>query len=190
MRGRASVVESSGARAEVFLAKGGILRIATVIVAVMFAGLCPKNALAQAPSLVTGVYEGSYQCSNGSVKLKLAIVASGDGSARGRLTFAQPDNMGGASGSFNLKGNYDAATGKFKLQPLNWNPPVPPGVEMLGVDGSFDARNKRVSGNMTGGCSTFLATRNEEESAALPKQAPAPPMVGGSTQRSSGAPRN
>ena len=172
------------------LAKGGILRIATFVVAAMFACLCPRNASAQAASVVTGVYEGSYQCSNGSVKLKLAIVAGNDGSARGRLTFAQPDNMGGASGSFNLKGNYDPATGKFKLQPLNWNPPVPPGVEMLGVDGSFDARNKRVSGSMTGGCSTFRATRNEEDSAALPKQAPAPPRVEGDAQGSSSAPRN
>lgn len=166
------------------------MRIAILVAAAMFACLCPRNALAQAANLVTGVYEGSYQCSNGSVKLKLAIVAANDGSARGRLTFAQPDNMGSASGSFNLKGNYDPATGKFKLQPLNWNPPVPPGVEMLGVEGSFDGRNKQVSGNMTGGCSTFLATRNEEESAALPKQAPAPPTVGRRTQGSSDAPQN
>ena len=156
----------------------------------MFACLCPKNASAQAPSLITGVYEGSYQCSNGTVKLKLAIVVGSDGSARGRLTFAQPDNMGAASGSFNLKGNYDPSTGKFKLQPVNWNPPVPPGVEMLGVDGSFDAHDKQVSGSMTGGCSTFLATRNEEESETLPKQAPAPPRVGGGTQGSSDAPQN
>ncbi|MGH9573324.1 MAG: hypothetical protein ACRD40_07330 [Candidatus Acidiferrales bacterium] len=166
------------------------MRIAPILVAVMFACLCPKNAVAQAASLVTGVYEGSYQCTAGAVKLKLAIVASGDGSARGRLTFAQPDNMGAATGSFNLKGNYDPATGKFKLQPLNWNPPVPPGAEMLGVDGAFDARRKEVSGSMTGGCSTFRATRNEEESEALPKQPPAPPKVGGGTQGSSDAPQN
>src|SRR5690348_11539115 len=98
--------------------------------------------------------------------------------------------MGGASGSFNLKGNYDPATGKFKLQPLNWNPPVPPGVEMLGVDGSFDARNKRGSGSMTRGCSTFRATRNEEESAALPKQGPPSCRVEVDAQRRSSAPQN
>lgn len=147
-----------------------------IVVAVLW---CAGNASAQAPSAVTGVYEGSYQCSNGSVKLKLAMIASDDGSARGRLTFAQPDSMGGASGSFNLKGDYDPSTGKFKLQPQNWNPPVPPGVGMLGVEGSFDPRTKQISGNMTGGCSTFSAKRNEEESAALPKQPPAPPRVGG-----------
>lgn len=168
-----------------------VLRIGIGFAAAIFLLLCcAANVLAQAASVATGVYEGSYQCPNGGVKLKLAIVASDDGSARGRLTFAQPDNMGGASGSFNLKGNYDPATGKFKLQPLNWNPPVPPGVAMLGVEGSFDARTKQVSGNMTGGCSTFRATRNEEESAALPRQAPAPPRVGGEraqpTQQSNG----
>lgn len=161
------------------------MRIGTFIAAAVFLLLAfPGSASAQAPALATGVYEGSYQCANGSVKLKLAIVASGDGSARGRLTFAEPDNMGGASGSFNLKGNYDPATGKFKLQPLNWNPPVPQGVPMLGVEGSFDPRIKQVSGNMTGGCATFRATRNEEASAALPKQPPAPPRVGGEAQPS------
>ena len=141
-----------------------------------YAGSASAQAAA---SLATGVYEGSYRCPNGSIKLKLAIVASDDGSARGRLTFAQPDDMGGASGSLNLKGNYDPTTGKFKLQPQNWNPPVPPGVAMLGVEGAFNPRTKEVSGNMVGGCSTFRATRNEEESGALPKQPPAPPRVGG-----------
>ncbi len=144
---------------------------------------CPGRVSAQAVSVPTGVYEGSYRCSNGTVKLKLAIVASDDGSARGRLTFAQPDKMGGAAGSFNLKGNYDPATRKFKLAPLNWNPPVPPGVAMLGVEGVFDPRTKQVSGNMTGGCRTFRATRNEEESATLPKRPPARPKVGADAEQ-------
>jgi hypothetical protein len=113
------------------------------------------------------------------MNLKLAIVASDDGSARGRFTFAQPENSGGASGSFNLKGHYDASTGKFKLDPQNWNPPVPPGFPMLGLDGSLDTHANKISGNLTGGCSTFQATRNEAESEALPKQAPAPPRVRG-----------
>jgi len=157
-----------------------ISRILTICATVVFSLFWhSKSASAQAGSSATGVYDGSYQCPNGRVKLRLAIVASSDGTATGRLTFADPDNMGGASGSFNLRGNYDPATGKFKLLPLNWNPPVPSGVTMLGVEGSFDARTKRVSGNMTGGCSTFRAARNEEESSTLPKQAPAPPRVGG-----------
>ncbi|HEY6466389.1 MAG TPA: hypothetical protein VIY69_10390, partial [Candidatus Acidoferrales bacterium] len=75
---------------------------------------------------------------------------------------------------------YDASTGKFKLDPQNWNPPVPPGFPMLGVDGSLNTHTDKISGNITGGdCTTFQATRNEAESAALPKQPPAPPRVGG-----------
>lgn len=139
-------------------------------------------AQAQSASAVTGVYEGTYECPNGPNKtmdLKLAIVASDDGSARGRFTFTQPQEGGGATGSFNLKGHYNASTGKFELDPQNWNPPVPPGFPLLGVDGSLDAHTNKISGNLTGGCSTFQATRNEAESAALPKQALAPPKVGG-----------
>ncbi len=158
--------------------------------ALVFSIFCTcRAASAQGASVASGVYEGSYQCSNGSVKMKLAMVASEDGSARGRLTFAQPDTMGGASGSFNLKGNYDAATGKFKLEPLNWNPPVPPGVAMLGVEGTFDARTKEIKGNMTGGCSTFRAARNEQESAALPKP-PGAPKVAPAAAANSNSPQN
>lgn len=144
--------------------------------------LLPCTARPQSISALTGVYEGTYQCPGGPSKtmnLKLAIVATDDGSARGRFTFSQPQNEGGATGSFNLRGHYDASTGKFKLDPQNWNPPVPSGFQLLGVDGSLDTHTNKISGNLTGGCSTFAATRNEAESAALPKQAPAPPRVGG-----------
>jgi hypothetical protein len=112
------------------------------------------------------------------MNLKLAIVASNDGSARGRFTFSQPQAIGGATGSFNLRGHYDASTGKFKLDPQNWNPPVPSGFPLLGVDGSLDADTNKISGNLTGGC-TFQATRDEAESAALPKAPPQAPKVGG-----------
>lgn len=144
----------------------------------------PYIAQSQSTSRLTGVYDGTYQCPESPSKtmnLKLAIVASDDGSARGRFTFSQPQSVGGATGSFNLRGHYDASTRKFKLDPQNWNPPVPPGFPLLGVDGSVDAHGNKISGRLTGGCSTFQATRNEAESAALPKQPPAPPRVGGSS---------
>jgi hypothetical protein len=140
--------------------------------------LCAGGADCQAEADVTGVYEGSYRCSGGSVKLKLAMVASDDGSARGRITFEEPHDMGGRAGSYNLKGKYDSAALSFKLDPLNWNPPVPAGFTMLGVEGALQPDGKEIAGNMTGGCSAFHATRNEAESAALPKVTPKPPAVG------------
>lgn len=142
-------------------------------------GIFAGTAHAQSAATVTGVYEGTYDCGpSKTMKLKLAIVASDDGSARGRFTFSQPQN-GGATASFNLRGHYDASTGKFKLDPQNWNPPVPPGFPLLGVEGSLDAHTKTISGNLTGGCSAFSATRNDAESAALPKTPPQAPRVGG-----------
>lgn len=154
------------------------VRMAFVVLTAIFS---VGAAQAQSPTNLTGVYEGTYECASGTINLKLAIVASDDGSARGRFTFSQPQASGGASGSFNLRGHYDASTGKFKLDPQNWNPPVPPGFPLLGVEGSLDVHTNKISGNLTGACTTFQATRNEAESAALPKAPPQPPRVGGNS---------
>ena len=134
---------------------------------------------AQAANALTGVYDGTYRCAGAKMNLRLAVVAANDGSARGRFTFSELNRANGASGSFNLKGHYDSATGKFRLDPQNWNPPVPPGFAMHGVDGSFHARTGQISGTVTSGCGAFRGARNKAESAKLPGRPPAPPaMVG------------
>ena len=72
--------------------------------------------------------------------------------------------------SYNLKGTCDLVTGKFSLNPVNWDPPVPNGFAMVGVDGSFNDDVTQVFGRITGGsgaCSTFQAAFDQAESSAL-----------------------
>jgi hypothetical protein len=125
----------------------------------------PVNATA-----ITGVYNGSYRCARGPVNLKLTLVAPGDGSLAGVFTFDLPANSRTRTASYTLSGTYDAATGKFRLDPVEWEPPAPPGFVMVGVDGVFNFSAEQVSGKITGGygaCTTFDATRNKAQSAAL-----------------------
>lgn len=137
----------------------------------------PANAMRQAqshnpplagPTVITGVYNGSYRCARGPVNLKLTLVAPGGGSLAGVFTFDLPPNSRARTASFHLSGTYDAATGKFRLTPVNWEPPEPPGFVMVGMDGSLNSSAEQVSGKITyPTCTTFEATRNKAESAAL-----------------------
>ena len=124
----------------------------------------PVNATA-----ITGVYNGNYRCAHGPVNLKLTLVAPGDGSLTGIFTFDLPANFSTRTASYTLNGTYDAATGEFRLEPVEWEPPAPANYVMVGMDGAFNSSTEQVSGKITyPTCTTFEATRNKTQSAALP----------------------
>jgi hypothetical protein len=117
---------------------------------------------------ITGVYNGTYRCARGPVNLRLTLVAPGDGSLFGVFTFDLPANSSTRTASYTLIGTYDAATGKFRLDPEKWEPPEPANYVMVGMDGAFNSSTEQVSGKITyATCSTFDATRNKAQSAAL-----------------------
>jgi hypothetical protein len=127
-----------------------------------------SNAPAQGPSnaLISGVYNGSYTCAQGPRTLKLVLQASGNGSLAGIFTFYVPPTPQGRAFSYSLNGTFDATSGRFRLNPVQWVTPQPGSYSMVGMDGTFDSRTGQVSGKITlARCGPFQATRNPVESA-------------------------
>ena len=121
------------------------------------------NAQAQsAATAINGVYNGTYTCALGPRTLKLSLLASGNGSLTGVFTFYLPPTSHTQAFSYSMSGTLDAASGKFKLDPVKWEVPPPGGYAMVGMDGAFDPGTGQVSGKITyGSCGTFQATRDQ-----------------------------
>lgn len=61
-------------------------------------------------------------------------------------------------------GQFDPATGKFKLTPLKWDTPAPPNIVMVGMTGTFDGKTNKVTGTIDyAGCTTFEAMRGRDD---------------------------
>ncbi len=127
------------------------------------------NAQAQsAATAINGVYNGTYTCALGPRTLKLSLLASGNGSLTGVFTFYLPPTSHTQAFSYSMSGTLDAASGKFKLDPVKWEVPPPGGYAMVGMDGAFDPGTGQVSGKITyGSCGTFQATRDQAASANI-----------------------
>src|SRR6267142_4463331 len=127
------------------------------------------NAQAQsAATAINGVYNGTYTCALGPRTLKLSLLALGNGSFTGVFTFYLPPTSHTQAFSYSLSGTFDAASGKFKLDPVKWEVPPPAGYSMVGMDGAFDPSTGQVAGKITyGSCGAFQATRNPAESANM-----------------------
>ena len=128
--------------------------------------LFAPNAQAQsAATAINGVYNGTYMCAIGPRTLKLSLLASGNGSLTGVFTFYLPPTSHTEAFSYSLNGTFDAASGKFKLNPVKWETPPPGGYVMVGMDGAFDPGTGQVAGKITSGsCGAFQATRDQAES--------------------------
>jgi hypothetical protein len=130
-----------------------------------------QQEISASAGAITGIYDGTYRCARGPVNLRLTLVAPGDGSLSGVFTFDLPANSSNRTASYTLRGTYNAATGKFRLDPDKWEPPEPANYVMVGMDGEFNFSKEQVAGKITAGygaCTTFEATRNKAESASLP----------------------
>ena len=132
------------------------------------------NAQAQsAATAINGVYNGSYTCAQGPRTLRLSLLASGNGSLTGVFTFYLPPTSHTQAFSYSLNGTFDAASRKFKLNPVKWEVSPPGSYSMVGMDGAFDPGTGRVAGKITyGSCGTFQATRDKAEAPNLAIVAP------------------
>jgi len=108
--------------------------------------LCVFSAGARAAS-IAGTYSGRYQCGRWNT-VELKISESGGGRISGVFTFPLASmGMPGAA-SYALNGQYNDRSGRVLLQPHHWVGPQPPGFPMVGMDGTFDATSRRLSGKM------------------------------------------
>src|SRR5437868_15285917 len=98
----------------------------------------PKAQAQSAATAINGVYNGTYTCAIRPRTLKLSLLASGNGSLTGAFTFYLPPTSHTEAFSYSLNGTFDAASGKFKLNPVKWETPPPGGYVMVGMDGAFD----------------------------------------------------
>jgi hypothetical protein len=139
------------------------------ITAVFALWLFAPNAQAQsAATAINGVYNGTYTCAIGPRTLKLSLLASGNGSLTGVFTFYLPPASHAEAFSYRMSGTFDAASGKFKLNPVKWETPPPGGYAMVGMDGAFDPGSGQVAGKITNGsCGAFQATRDQAASANI-----------------------
>ena len=127
----------------------------------------PNTQAQSAATAINGVYNGSYTCA-GPRTLKLSLLASGNGSLTGVFTFYLPPTSHTQAFSYSLSGTFDAASGKFKLNPVKWEIPPPGSYVMVGLDGAFVPGTGQVAGKITyGSCGAFQATREQAESANM-----------------------
>jgi len=98
---------------------------------------------------IAGTYSGHYRCAV-TRNLDLQITDLGGGRIQAVFTFS-----GAANGAYTMSGSFDIRSGHFHLDPQQWiNRPA--GFNMLGLDGVFDPRTRRLTGRIpTFGCTTF-----------------------------------
>ena len=120
----------------------------------------PAPAAPTPQASIAGTYTGSYICGGRTRSLTLAISGPENGLVTVHFTAYQPPESHDKPYTFVANGQFDPATGKFKVMPLKWETPAPPNIVMVGLTGTFDAKTNRVTGTIDfSGCTTFEARR-------------------------------
>ena len=126
------------------------------------------QAQSGAATAINGVYNGHYTCAQGPRTPKLSLLASGNGLLTGVFTLYVPPTSHTLAFGYSWSGTFDAASGKFKLNPIKWETPPPGNYVMAGMDGAFDSSTGRVAGKITyEGCGALQARRAQAESANI-----------------------
>jgi hypothetical protein len=118
---------------------------------------------------IAGAYQGRYQCGDWRI-LDLEIRDLGGGRISAVFTFPVTQARGvGADGSYSMIGQYDQRSGRFQLAPQAWLR-RPPGFNMVGLDGVFDASSRTLRGNVGSfGCGAFELVPRGVALSALPQ---------------------
>jgi hypothetical protein len=128
--------------------------------------LLPAALRAQAPPGISGVYVGSYTCSQRQFQLQLQLQADGANALSGVWTFFYPGGeAANPLGAFRVVGTYDPQRNTFMLQHREWvkaNPLFFP----FGTSGTFDPASATMTGKLAAaGCSAFEARRDDAATA-------------------------
>lgn len=137
---------------------------ASMIRAITVAALCTLAPLAHAQD-VTGEWAGRYICNQGVTELHLTIQKTGAG--RGiTATFnfgPPPENPDVPKGAYAMRGTYDPATRRLKLEGERWLK-QPFGYLMVGLDGQVAQTGEKIAGYIPDllGCTDFEVRRTAE----------------------------
>jgi hypothetical protein len=152
----------------------------------------PPSAKAATPPTTpvldpSGVYSGTYSCSQGETPLTLTLHNEGNDRLTAVFSFSIATRSGGPveTFSYRLQGRHNL-TGDTRLTPANWESKRPSGYSMVGMSGRFDHQTGTFSGRITApGCTTFSVTRDQtagnpatppsESRPASPKPTPTSP---------------
>lgn len=134
-----------------------------------------------ATTTIAGTYSGRYLCNSWN-SADLQIGEAGRGRLQAVFTFAvDPRQIFGGSASYELSGQWDAASGTFELTPQRWAGRQPLNVTMGGLQGRFDPATRRLSGKFNAfGCGGFeMVAAGGAPLAPLPSGAPISPTARG-----------
>lgn len=132
--------------------------------------LVPRAQAQTAAADITGVYSGSYDGPNGTVRFKLSLTAGERGNLTGAFTSSPTDNTVAAVETTDLIGFYRGANHRFQLRIKNARTVPPSKGAMLGINGTFDPAGGQISGMMVilGSVpAKFEAARGGAESAKM-----------------------
>src|SRR5258708_7445326 len=109
------------------------------LTAAVFAVAVSALSAPAAPSL-DGVYNGSFTCEQGLTKFKLTITRTDNNGYHigAVLTFYLPEGSGTNAYTCDLDGTYISRGGFLQLSRTKWETAPPSGIEMLGINGSFN----------------------------------------------------
>ena len=135
-----------------------------MIRAVTVAALFTLAPLAHAQE-ITGEWAGRYICNQGVTQLHLTIQKTGSGKGI-TATFSfgpPPENPDVPKGAYAMRGTYDPATRRMKLEGERWLK-QPIGYVMVGLDGKVAQTGENITGYIPDllGCTDFEVRRTAE----------------------------
>lgn len=104
-------------------------------------------AQAQTP-LITGEWEGRYICGQGVTALHLTIRKGAANAITATFSFGPvPENPEVPEGRYQMRGTYDPASRRMKLDGVKWID-EPAGYVMVGLDGHMTSSGQKISGHV------------------------------------------
>jgi|JI10StandDraft_1071094.scaffolds.fasta_scaffold60466_3 hypothetical protein len=139
-------------------------RGASMIRAITVAALCTLSPFAHAQE-ITGEWAGRYICNQGVTQLHLTIQKTGAGKGiTATFNFGPPpENPDVPKGAYAMRGTYDPATRRMKLEGERWLK-QPIGYVMVGLDGKVAQTGENITGYIPDllGCTDFEVRRTAE----------------------------
>lgn len=128
------------------------------------AALALSAAGARAETDVAGVWQGRYDCAQGSTGLTLTIRHAGDTHLHALFHFyAIKSNRDVPEGCFEMSGSYAPANGKVDLSAGRWLL-RPPGYVTVDLSGTADSDGRELRGTVDGPlCTSFELRRVARE---------------------------
>lgn len=115
-------------------------------------------------SPITGEWTGKYFCSQGVTALHLTIQKGEGQKIAATFSFGPlPENPDVSQGSYQMRGTYDPASRRIKLDGAKWIK-EPLGYVMVGLDGQMASSGQKISGHVPDlfSCTDFEVWRPAE----------------------------